>query len=404
MYHLDTQFYFSCAAKSNGMRLLPHVREIDWTSRNEIYPCFTLLLSRMTYCLRLNFQPKLGTTEEIVESQREELSLIRTIPALSPHITDLTLSGVTGPWPNVRDTLQYLNVRLPLQRLELIDFPEMSAFVICNISNLRNLCLMKCRSEPPFPSPLPSNCHGFLRLEELQIWVSRIEFITALTNIMHNAPLRYLSIQSSHRSRGNFWKQVFDGIHNGIAHPSLAVVQITPTLGRSFVDEDPVTLEDMLGLLVFTNLTQLNLQAMNGFDLDDEQMKTLVLALPRLKHLSLLSYLPQPNRPRMTFEGLHSVAQCCPKLESLGVMFDARNVVEHSGICNVNTESINVSHSLVDDPALVSAALLATFPSLLQVVWSDYRDSSTEELKALAFKWKEVNNLINLKHSNPSNS
>ena len=34
----------------------------------------------------------------------------------------------------------------------------------------------------------------------------------------------------------------------------------------------------------------------------------------------------------MTFEGLHSVAQCCPKLEGLEVRFDARNVVEHSGI------------------------------------------------------------------------
>ncbi len=46
-----------------------------------------------------------------------------------------------------------------------------------------------------------------------------------------------------------------------------------------------MTLEDMSGLLVVTNITQLNLKAMNGFDLDDEQMKTPVLALPRLEHL-----------------------------------------------------------------------------------------------------------------------
>lgn len=107
---------------------------------------------------------------------------------------------------------------------------------------------------------------------------------------MRNSPLRLLNIQPIDHSPGNSWKRVIDDIRTHIARPSLAVLQVVFTLrtdSDQVADENPVTLEDMSGLLVFTNITQLSLYATYGFDLDDEQMRTPCLALPRLEVLEL---------------------------------------------------------------------------------------------------------------------
>lgn len=382
------------------MKLLPQVQEIAWEQRHtRIDPYITLLLSQTTYSLDLGLKPPLDLSdEEKAQYQRTQLSVLRTVPASSPHITHLTLSAVMVKlhWPDVRDAFENLNFWPSLQYLTLHNFPKMSAAIICNIPNLRALSLYGPLLKRRLPSLVPSNFRGFSRLQDLRIWSScRIELF-ALT-IMHNTPLRYLDIQLFNPSPDKYWKRLFDGMHNGIAHASLAMVRVydaRPTFGPD--DRNPVTLEDMSGIFVFTNLTQLDLTATYGFDLGDEQMRTLVLALPRLEQLLLQSYFPLPNGPRMTFEGLRSVALHCLKLERLAVAFDARNIVD-SDICNVNTKSIKVLDSLIDDPAAVSAALLVTFPNLMNVQsWDEEALEST--------KWKEVDNLINLQRSDPSNS
>src|SRR6266576_4122128 len=139
------------------------------------------------------------------------------------------------------------------------------------------------------------------------------------------------------------------------------------------VHERPMTLDEMSGLLVFTNLIQLSLEATHGFDLDDEQMRSLAFALPHLEELHLRSYYPLANCPRMTFEGLNSIAQHCPALQSLTVALDARGIIKRSnsrGICNVNIKSLQVLDSPIDDSAVVSvySSTWSTSPGLIMIL------------------------------------
>ena len=381
-YRLDAESYRTLSHAANGMELLPRVQEIEWeTEDDDLYPYITLLLSRITYRLRLYFphDPNLSV-EERSQSQRMRFSLIRAIPSSSPHITELSLRGFRAEsWPDVRDALDALCFWPSLQCLTLYYFPEESTVILRKIPNLQKLNLFHCDRAPWLQFPLPSGLRGFPELAQLDIQYNELQFLIPMTSIMRNTPLRALCAESSSNSTPsvNNWKQLFDLMRDGITHPSLEVVKLrfvddTDRMDRFEVHERPMTLDQMSGLLVFKNLIHLSLEATHGFDLDDEHMKTLAFALPHLEELHLRSYYPLADGPRMTFEGLDSIAQYCPALQSLTVAFDGRSIIKRSnnrGICNVNTKSFEVLDSPVDDPAAVSVYLSAIFPNLVNFSW-----------------------------------
>ena len=193
-------------------------------------------------------------------------------------------------------------------------------------------------------------------------------------------------------------------MRDGITHPSLEVVKLrfvdadADHMDKFEVHERPMALDAISGLLVFKNLIQSSSEAMHGFDLDDEQMRNLAFALPYLEELHLRSYYPLANWPRMTFEGLDSIAQHCPALQSLTVAFDARSIIKCSNnrsICNINTKSFEVLNSPIDDPAAVSVYLSAIFPNLVEFSWVDYDfipEEMEEVLGPMKLKWQEVHN------------
>ena len=118
----------------------------------------------------------------------------------------------------------------------------------------------------------------------------------------------------------------------------------------------------------------------NGFDLDDQQMKILAETLHHLETLHLSSHYPPIDCPQITFEGLKSVVLHCLKLKDLAMTFNASSITGHSNhgdICNVNTRTIHVGYSPMDDPLAVLAFLSAIFPNLRQVHCTS-RDSVSE--------------------------
>ena len=112
-----------------------------------------------------------------------------------------------------------------------------------------------------------------------------------------------------------------------MAHSSLRTVRLHQDASRKKTESTaslrPLTLKDMSGLLVFTNLTELTLHVVNGFDLDDQQMKILAETLHHLETLHLSSHYPPIDCPQITFEGLKSVALHCLKLKDLAMTFNA---------------------------------------------------------------------------------
>ena len=414
--HLNAGTYRTLSHAAYGMELLPRIQEIIWEIEgDDVYPYITLLLSRMTCRLWLYFPHDLDLSiEERSQSQRMRFSLMPSILSSSPHITELSLRGFKTDlesWPDVRDALNSLRFWSSLQFLTLHYFPEASVIILREIPNLRKLYLFDCHREPLLPLPLPSGCHGFQTLASLKIKNNDLESLIAATSIMRNTPLRSLRAKSSPKDTASVddWKRLFDVMRDNITHLSLEVVTL------KFINNDidhfnddehprsPMTLDEISGLLVFTNLFHLSLEATHGFDLDDEQIRTLASALPHLKELHLHSYYPLADWPRMTFEGLDSIAQHCPELQSLTVAFDARHIIKRSknlSICNVNIKSLQILDSAIDDPAAVSVYLSAIFPNLVEFSWVDFHfipqevEHALEEMKE---KWQEMNDLMKAK-------
>jgi hypothetical protein len=389
-YTFDPLFYISLLWAAQGMKLLPRVQEISWDPQDDtVYVFIITLLSHTTRNLMLYFQddPHLSDHDQ-ARPDRTRVTLLPQIINLSPHLTQLSLIHVGGTPTDFAEAFSTPQLWSSLQCLRLDGFPEHSLAMACKIPNLREL-FFHCRSSPSEILPLPRFCSGFSQLTKLTIWGCSIESVITLTKIIHNAPLRSFEVKCADHG-----VPLLNGTQDEMADSSLGDILHKPKTR-------PLTLEDMSGLSTFTNLTKLSLEVMTGFDLDDEQIKTIAKTLPHLEMLYFYSPNPPIDSPQMSFEGLKSVAQHCPKLKDLMMTFDASSITKHPNhgdICNVNTRTIDIRYSPIDDPVAVSAYLSATFPNLYRVCCPSTFDSHSEHeldgLKELASKWKEVNELL----------
>lgn len=159
-----------------------------------------------------------------------------------------------------------------------------------------------------------------------------------------------------------------------------------------------------IGTLVQLNrLTHLYINTETPLDIEDNDVCTIISAMPQLKHLELA---PDPmfsvRPPRLTFKSLNIVAQGCPSLEYLGVyllvpsasrlpssrpMFMAPDIRINFGLSKVPNEFTAV--------ALYLSAILPAFTSSIISKPTDNRIASLDPDFASLFqnqkrKWAKV--------------
>jgi hypothetical protein len=145
-------------------------------------------------------------------------------------------------------------------------------------------------------------------------------------------------------------------------------------------------------LHVFSNLQRLKVIT-EKFDLSDHGVKEMALAWPRIDTL-LLFGRSVIGSPQVTLSGLSSLAQCCPRLNQLGIAFDARSVPLDLQRGQAKAlEELYVLNSPIVDSVPIAAFLRDVFPSLHALHYSGggtfdprLRDIVSEQAKS----WTQV--------------
>jgi hypothetical protein len=118
-------------------------------------------------------------------------------------------------------------------------------------------------------------------------------------------------------------------------------------------------------LFPFRSLVKLDLEHPVGFDLDDAAVLDMARAWPSVQLLSLSSH-SRYIQPRVTLVGISGIAQHCPRLQRLGITFDATVIPELKPEVPSHTAlyELDVAYSPIGDPFEVADYLGVIFPGL----------------------------------------
>ncbi|KAH7921197.1 hypothetical protein BV22DRAFT_1198366 [Leucogyrophana mollusca] len=126
-------------------------------------------------------------------------------------------------------------------------------------------------------------------------------------------------------------------------------------------------------LSAFKNLTSLVIRTTRSLLLNDDNLKELALAWPRLENLQLVSSHSWRVQPSITLPGLLPLLEHCPRLASLAILVDTTTTpakasqLPGKGIRNTLLTEINVDRSRISSPVFVAAFLSDILPNLRRI-------------------------------------
>lgn len=160
-------------------------------------------------------------------------------------------------------------------------------------------------------------------------------------------------------------------------------------------------IDGLLPFLAFTHLTEVNLIAPGGFDLDDDDIKVIAKAWPRVTELTLgSSELELYLHPRLSLYSLISIAEFCPDTCRLWIAVDASVIPPISarggeeGIRNHSLVTLGVKGSPIESAVDVAAFLSDLFPNIVNIgLYSEF-GMQNEETRRTGRLWDEVDDLL----------
>ncbi|KIJ63133.1 hypothetical protein HYDPIDRAFT_41394 [Hydnomerulius pinastri MD-312] len=143
------------------------------------------------------------------------------------------------------------------------------------------------------------------------------------------------------------------------------------------VNPDVLAPDTIRPLFRFRSLESLDLSEYHASSLDDATMAEFASSFPRLTILyfgsdSMLDY------PGITYKSIISLLKSCPKLQTLGISFNAKSITtamvmsrddddEEWQVLNTRLSTIEVGNSPITNPAPVALFLKAIMPQLISV-------------------------------------
>ncbi|KAH7925147.1 hypothetical protein BV22DRAFT_1129254 [Leucogyrophana mollusca] len=351
---------------------------------------------------------------EWFDTNAERLSYLRLFLAPSLVVLKADLRGLSESDPNV---LSSLHTICPLIRTAVFTKVPESKEAVAAISQAvcgwRHLQILQCDrlnkaawahvlrtpgltvgdfhlppriAEFARTAGVPSSSSDlFPSLSDLRLSSRNVNLATTLIEMMNHTPTTFQLIVEHTPS-----SQSIHALFNALSE---RVVQSPSQLLLTGPDgDDPpvITLEKMEPLLNFSSLRVLEMDSFCTFFFDDEALTEMALAWPNLETLWL--YRKRWEVPSgITFQGLFSLVQLCPKLNRLALAFDATAMDSALPISYLNKVSnhavkhLHVMDTHLDDPPVVALALLSLFAGLERVHYSDGE---------LAELWDEVNVML----------
>ncbi|KAJ7435786.1 hypothetical protein B0H11DRAFT_670908 [Mycena galericulata] len=342
--------------------------------------------------------PKLSTIGLRWQVTDANLSVFSTLATACPGLTNVTLSlyptslrtdGVSSQFVRELRSVESLSMGTPdVTALEHIGrFPALTELRLASLPD-------GLRSPSRSPSPM------FTRVRILVIGTVEAAIATNFLRMGLNTPLTSVRIGLGHRLVGEI-EGFCDALRAHCLHSSLTSLTITNDPFTEAPDDALVTGSLFHTLSCFINLRDLAITTSIGFDLDDTALAGLAREWHNLRTLELrVSFRPVSSR--ITLISFHTLAQNCPQLETLSLVFDATSIpVPPVGTPRVSQQSLttlNVASSPISASSPVARFLSGIFPSLDYITTDreDEDNSSPEELEEngpeirLHVLWKEV--------------
>ncbi|KAJ6491965.1 hypothetical protein C8R45DRAFT_1212843 [Mycena sanguinolenta] len=250
-------------------------------------------------------------------------------------------------------------------------------------------------------APLP-----FITLKKL-VLQHNIESVTDFFQKCSGVPLEGIAIELDLCPTAAAIDRLYTALREGCSHTSLLSLDI------SIPDDDPVELTDAYAvntqslrhLFCFMNVTSVSIASGVGFKMDNQAMKELALAWPRIRELRLKVtpyWTGIQLHPQLSLQCLGTLAEHCQALTDLEITLDATVIPEPDPDLNTRPvsqsalRSFDVAKSPLTSPTLhVARYISALFPSVsIIMTYRTYYDNDLDEFEeeALAYHrlWMEV--------------
>lgn len=191
------------------------------------------------------------------------------------------------------------------------------------------------------------NAQPFPELQDLFIRETKLStFTTLLIRYLRPFQIRNLTLQLSKAFSAQDVAQSFKALSQGserygnVSKIIYSDIWLTDTqrIGVRWIDQEIVINGSILApLLIFTNLTVLELDIRCAFDLGDPEIMSMADAWPRLRRLQLGSLLGWHLPSRITYDGFLHLLLKCPDLEYLAFALDPASNIPS----NIKTGHIN---------------------------------------------------------------
>lgn len=246
----------------------------------------------------------------------------------------------------------------------------------------------------------PSRSATFPALRELTLNAPSLPHCTELLKLITSRVMEDLNLYPTSVDPPNL-HQFLKTIQNFVS----STLQAVEVYGSETAIEsiDPVKINILRPLFSFSDLTNIKIIADGGFDLDDDGIIELAMALPNLWHLDLVAEFNWPVVSRITLHGLISLVKYCPELHSLGIVVDATTFAISSdkpggGAKCRDLHVVYFGNSRISDPPVVAAVLSDIFPNIEDIfAWDDDNlDDQHTDIEAREYqqRWRQVQTLL----------
>ncbi|KAF8887130.1 hypothetical protein BD779DRAFT_530230 [Infundibulicybe gibba] len=290
-----------------------------------------------------------------------------------------------------------------LQTLTVPHLSEESFRIVAGLPHLLSLVLNRANSRFGDTFSPISGQPVFPVLRKLSVRANTLALCANLLRAATNCPLEDFTFYPTEASAPLDWHDLFSALAESCNKATLTSIRA----GDTGIPDEQVeallagTTDQLRPLLLFTNLTHVNLGTCYGFNVDDAFIREMATAWPHLRCLDIGTTemcRPIEQQPQLTLQGLAPLARFCPDLEDLSVYIDATHLCSNhidlgSSPSDSQVKSLEVYRSPISQSSVPWAAsfLSAIFPRLRYVDCDDQlRDG--EERVAYPGRWLEVTN------------
>jgi hypothetical protein len=329
-------------------------------------------------------------------------ALLPYLTTFHPKLTRIELEPAIVDTPIVTQAV-YSALR-SLNHLEKLTIDFLDSPTLLHLAGLPNLNALHIRTLGADRTEITGSGPIFTALREFVTYSESIKPLTRFLDAIDSDTVNKVDLTVESTAAPEEWQN----LTSSVARTSGTLTKLYLHQRFSFDHEIPDVLDRVLPaesfrpLLTCTNLTEVHIVVGHGINIDNTFLKQMAHAWPRLRMLDLSPGCQSARyEPRATLAGLIPLAQHCPCLEFLALVFDATLVDPHAkekpgaGISNLALVELDVVQSPIDSAAAVASFLSAIFPNL-QVVSSreEGRNVLIQDGEEIFLAWASVGELV----------